>query len=64
MKAHELISILEDLNPDTEVYFLPANGMYAQDFAPYVKENVTIHAFFGNDFKGAVIGSGGQVGGV
>ena len=64
MKAKELITLLEGLNPESEVFFLPANGMYVQDFSPSFKQDVNIRALFGDDRKGVVIGSGGQVGSI
>ncbi len=64
MKAKDLISVLEDLNPETDVYFKPQNSSYPEDFTGYVRENITIRAFWGPDFKGAILTSDGQVGGV
>jgi len=64
MKAQELITLLQGLNPESEVFFLPANGMYVQDFSPYFLQEMDIRGFFGGEMKGTVINSGGQVGSI
>lgn len=64
MTARELIEILEDLNPETEVYFLPSNSCYPEDFSDGQPEKRNIRSFWGEDFTGAIIHSDGQIGGV
>jgi hypothetical protein len=62
MKAAEIISMLEDLNPNTEVYFCPKNSTYVEDFSIKVKSDVEVRTFFGRDHEAAIIFSGHQVG--
>ena len=62
MKASEIISMLEDLNPNTEVYFCPNNSSYVEDFSLKVKNNVEVRTFFGKDHNAAIVFSGHQVG--
>lgn len=65
MKARELIEMLEGLDPEKEVYFLPNNSYYAEEISTDYTKNASIHTFWGPDKKGvAVIYSGGQVGSV
>ena len=63
MKAKELIEILEGLKPDEDVFFLPENSYYPEEFTYEIRRNVEIRAFLGSDFKGTIITSDGQVGG-
>ena len=57
--------MLEGLNPEKEVYFLPNNSYYAEDISSDYTKNAFIRTFWGADRKGvAVIYSGGQVGSV
>lgn len=64
MKAKDLISVLEELNPETEVFFKPSNSSYVEDFSFKVRENMNIRAFYGDDFTGAVLNSMGQMGSI
>lgn len=63
MKAKDLIEILEGLRENEEVYFLPNNSDYPEEFTFDVRRNVEIRAFWGDDFKGTLLVSDGQVGG-
>ena len=63
MQASELIEILEGLRPDEEVFFLPNNSSYPEDFSGFIRRNVNIRAFWGPDYKATIIFSDGQVGG-
>ena len=64
MKVKDLIYILEDLHPDDEVYFLPANSCYPEDFSDESARKMEIRSFWGSDFSGYILKSDGQVGGV
>ena len=64
MKVKELISILEDVNQESEILFKPANSDYPESFDGIIREGVNIHSFFGPDFKATVLMSGGQAGGI
>ena len=64
MKVRELISMLENVSQDADVFFKPQNSSYPEEFDNNIRENVTIRAFWGNDFTGTIITSGGQVGGI
>jgi hypothetical protein len=64
MKVRELISILEDLNPNSEICFRPENSSYVEDFSERFRGDVEISAFWGKDYEATVIMSGGQVGSI
>ena len=64
MKVRELISILENLNQDSEIRFRPENSSYVEDFSERTRENIEIRAFWGKDYEATVIVSGGQVGSI
>ena len=64
MKVRELISILENLNQDSEICFRPENSSYVEDFSERTRENIEIRAFWGKDYEATVIVSGGQVGSI
>lgn len=63
MKVSDLIDLLEGLKPDEEIYFLPTNSYYPEDFSEDVRRKVEIRSFWGENFKGTIISSDGQVGG-
>lgn len=64
MKAKDLIEILESLDENEEILFLPTNSYYPEDFSDDVHSNVTIRAFWGADYKATVLYSDGQAGGL
>jgi hypothetical protein len=64
MKVKELVTLLQGLNQESEIYFLPDHGMYVRDFTPSIFQDVTIRGMFGGELKGTVIGSGGPVGSI
>lgn len=64
MKAKDLIELLEGLRPDEEVFFLPNNSYYPEDFSERVRRNGNIRSFWGPDYKATIIFSDGQVGGL
>ena len=64
MKAKDLIDMLGYLDPEEEVYFLPENSSYPEDFDGNVERNIEIRSFWGSDFKGTLLISDGQIGGV
>lgn len=64
MKAKDLISVLEKLDPNTDVYFKPENSSYVEDFGGTIRNNITINSFWGNDYKAAVLVNNSQVGSV
>ncbi len=64
MKVRDLVEILENLPQEDEIYFLPENSNYPEDFGYGVRRNMEIRAFWGSDFKGTIMYSEGQVGGI
>ena len=63
MKVRELIEMLENVNPESEVYFRPSNSYYVEDFGN-IRGKVDIRTFWGVDRKGVIINSNGQVGAI
>ena len=64
MKVSELVSLLERLDPDSEVCFLPTNSYYPEAFQDEAEEDVAIRSFWGRDRKVTLLYGSGQVGGV
>lgn len=64
MKVKDLIDILEGLDENEEVYFLPTNSYYPEDFSDDVRRNMNINSFWGGGHKATILFSDGQVGGL
>lgn len=63
MKVKDLIYFLEGFRDEEEIYFLPNNSCYPEDFSENFRRGVEIRSFWGDNFKGTVLISDGQVGG-
>jgi len=63
MKASTLISILQDIDPDSDVLFCPVNSSYVEDFSETTRVR-EVSTFWGKDHDSVIIFSSGQEGSI
>lgn len=61
MKASTLISILQNVDADSDVLFRPSNSSYVEDFSETTRVR-EVRTFWGKDHDSVIIFSSGQVG--
>lgn len=64
MKASRLIKLLQELDPEEEVYFQPVNSTYVEDFSTSIEHNVEVRTFWGPNEEAVIISAREQVGAV
>ena len=64
MKVRDLIDLLEGLNEDEEILFVPNNSNYPEDFSKNIRRDAKVIAYWGPDYKATILFSKGQVGGL